>query len=92
MRASSRICARKEGRGTSQVHELGAKFMRRQELLTADELAERLQIRPRTIRLWARRGWIPAIRLSPKVVRFELDSVVHAMTTRHGNPKRTELR
>lgn len=53
-----------------------------EELLTADELAERLRLQPRTIREWARRGLIPTIRLSPKVVRYELAAVVEAMTTR----------
>ena len=52
------------------------------ELLTADEIAERLRLRPRTIRQWARRGLIPAVRLSPKVVRFELAPVVAAMRGR----------
>ena len=52
------------------------------ELLTADEIAERLRLRPRTIRQWARRGLIPAVRLSPKVVRFKLAAVVAAMRGR----------
>lgn len=55
-----------------------------EDLLTANELAERLRLRPRTIREWARRGLIPAIRLSPKVVRYELAAVLEAMTTRQG--------
>ncbi len=49
------------------------------ELLTADEIAERLRLRPRTVRQWVRRGLIPVIRLSPKVVRFELAAVVAAV-------------
>ena len=40
-----------------------------EKLLTAEEIADALQVRPSTVRLWARRGWIPRIRLSPKVVR-----------------------
>jgi excisionase family DNA binding protein len=52
------------------------------ELLTADEIAERLRLRPRTVRQWARRGLIPVIRLSPKVVRFELADVVAAVRSR----------
>lgn len=54
------------------------------ELMTADEVAERLQVRPVTVRQWARRGWIPVVRLSPKVVRYDLEAVVKAMTKRHG--------
>lgn len=54
------------------------------ELMTADEVAERLQVRPVTVRQWARRGWIPVVRLSPKVVRYDLEAVVKAMTKRQG--------
>ncbi|MGZ0174479.1 MAG: helix-turn-helix domain-containing protein [Planctomycetales bacterium] len=49
------------------------------ELLTADELADRLKVRPGTVRFWSRQGRIPAIRLTPKVVRFDLDAVVSAL-------------
>ncbi len=52
------------------------------ELITADEVAERLQVRPATVRQWARCGWIPTVRLSPKVVRYDLKAVVKAMTKR----------
>lgn len=52
------------------------------ELMTADEVAERLQVCPVTVRQWARRGWIPTVRLSPKVVRYDLEAVVKAMTKR----------
>ena len=52
------------------------------ELLTAEELADRLRVRPETVRTWARRGTIPAVRLSPKVIRFDLQAVVEAMTSR----------
>ena len=50
------------------------------ELLTADELADRLQVRPSTVRRWARERRIPTVRLTPKVVRYELAAVVDAMT------------
>jgi DNA-binding transcriptional MerR regulator len=56
--------------------------MREADLLTADELAGRLQVRPSTIRQWARRGLIPTVRISPKVVRYDLASVVVAVTKR----------
>lgn len=48
------------------------------ELLTAEELATRLRVRPGTIRVWARRGRIPSVRLSPKVVRFDFGAVIMA--------------
>jgi excisionase family DNA binding protein len=49
------------------------------ELLTVSQLAERLHIRPRTVQIWARRGRIPAIKLSPKVVRFNWLAVLAAL-------------
>ena len=52
------------------------------ELLTAEELADRLRLKPATVRRWARLGFIPTIRLSPKVVRYDAAAVVDAMTKR----------
>ena len=49
------------------------------DLLTAEELAERLHVRPSTVREWARRGRIPTVRLSPKVVRYDLSAVVESV-------------
>lgn len=66
--------------------------MSHRELLTAEELARRLRVKPRTIRQWSRSGRIPAIRLSPKVVRYELEAVVNAMITRRCKSDQTEMR
>lgn len=52
------------------------------ELLTAEELADRLRIRPDTVRSWSRRGLIPKITLSRKVIRFDPVAVVEAMVKR----------
>ncbi len=52
------------------------------ELLTADELAGRLHVKASTIRRWMRAGWLPAVRVSPKVVRFDLVEVDHALRER----------
>ncbi len=41
------------------------------ELLTAEELGKRLRLTTETVRRWAREGMIPAIRISPRVVRFD---------------------
>jgi len=49
------------------------------ELLTAKQLAERLQISPHTVRLWSTEGRIPTIWLSRKVRRFDLVDVVNAL-------------
>lgn len=50
------------------------------DLLTAEELAVRLRVKPDTVRGWARRGMIPRLQLSSKVIRYDLHSVVAALT------------
>jgi excisionase family DNA binding protein len=52
------------------------------QLLTAEQLADRLSVKPGTVSQWRRAGKIPAIRLSPKVVRFNLQAVVDALAER----------
>ncbi len=52
------------------------------ELLTAGELAERLRIKPSTVSVWARAGRIPSIKLSRKVIRFDVVAVIDALTNR----------
>jgi excisionase family DNA binding protein len=53
-------------------------------LLTPAELAERLHVSPDTLRRWARRGRIPVIRASTKVLRFDLDAVLAALRMENG--------
>jgi excisionase family DNA binding protein len=53
--------------------------VRKYDLLTAAEVAERLGVKPGTILGWYRMGRIPARRLSHKVLRFNLDDVVTAL-------------
>ena len=50
------------------------------DLLTARDLAERLRVSPETVREWARRGCIPALRLSPKALRFDAKAVLAALS------------
>jgi excisionase family DNA binding protein len=52
------------------------------ELLTADQLADRLRLRPRTVQAWARQGRIPSVKLSAKVVRFAWSAVLAALRDR----------
>lgn len=52
------------------------------KMLTAEELAERLRVKPGTVRVWSRRGLIPRQRLSPKVIRYDLAAVVAALRQR----------
>jgi excisionase family DNA binding protein len=48
-------------------------------MLTASELASRLSLRPATVLELARAGKIPSVRLTPKVVRFDIVDVISAM-------------
>ena len=48
--------------------------------LTAEELAQSLRLSPDTIRQMARDKKIPAIRLSPKVIRFDAQAVADALS------------
>jgi hypothetical protein len=52
------------------------------ELLTVNQLADRLHIRPRTVKAWVQLGRIPVLRLSPKVLRFSWQAVVFALSER----------
>ena len=52
------------------------------ELLTAEQLADRLCVKPRTVRQWSLDGLIPAMRLTPKVIRYRLDDVVASLQER----------
>ena len=48
------------------------------ELLTADELADRLRVSASTVKEWAREGRIPEVRLSRRVRRFNYEEVLAA--------------
>ena len=49
------------------------------DLLTSSELADRLGIKPATVLDWYRKGRIPALKISPKVLRFNLTEVLAAL-------------
>lgn len=53
-------------------------------LVTADEIAVRLRVRPGTVRDWARRGIIPSVKLGAKTIRYSPSAVVEALS-RRGN-------
>jgi len=48
-------------------------------LITANELADQLRVTPETIKIWARQGLIPRVRLTPKVIRFDPSAVQAAL-------------
>jgi excisionase family DNA binding protein len=54
------------------------------ELMTRRELAEWLRIRPRTVLDWTKRGVIPALRMSHKIVRYDPAAVLEAIRERQG--------
>lgn len=49
------------------------------KLLTSNELADKLRVHPHTIRLWAKSGKIPFIRLSARDFRYVYEDVLEAL-------------
>ena len=52
------------------------------QLLTANELADLLRLRPDTIRSWTRDSIIPAIRITGKAIRYDPVEVARALRDR----------
>lgn len=59
--------------------EEGKKRERRGEFLTARQLAETLQVSEATVRRLAREGRIPVVRLTRRLARYHLESVLQAL-------------
>lgn len=55
------------------------------ELLTAEEVAERLEVTPRYVLRLAREGRLPRVKLSHKCVRFRPDDVRAYVHAHHEN-------
>jgi excisionase family DNA binding protein len=51
----------------------------REEFLTSRQLAEVLQVSETTVRRLARDGRIPCVRVTPRLLRFNLKSVLRAL-------------
>jgi excisionase family DNA binding protein len=51
----------------------------REEFLTARQLAAVMQVSEATVRRLARTGRIPSVRLTPRLIRFHLQSVREAL-------------
>lgn len=47
--------------------------------LTAGELAEYLSVCQETVRTWTRAGKIPCLKISSKLIRYDLASVLRAL-------------
>jgi excisionase family DNA binding protein len=61
----------------------------REQFLTARQLAAVLQVSEATVRRLARKGRIPSIRLTPRIMRFHLPSVREALDG-HARSARTK--
>jgi excisionase family DNA binding protein len=59
----------------------------RGEFLTARQLAEVLQVSESTVRKLARAGRIPSVRLTPRLTRYNLQSVLRALDGDGNSPK-----
>jgi excisionase family DNA binding protein len=53
------------------------------ELLTARQLASVLQVSESTVRRLAQKGRLPAIRITPHIIRFHLPTVMDALDGTH---------
>ena len=51
----------------------------REDFLTARQLASILQVSESTVRRLAREGRIPSVRITPRLVRFNLKAVRHSL-------------
>jgi excisionase family DNA binding protein len=70
----------------------------RGDFLTARQLAEVLQVSESTVRKLAREGRIPVVRLTPRLTRYSLQSVLRALDggdpkprTRRGQPHAADV-
>ncbi len=63
----------------------------REEFLTARQLAGILQVSEATVRRLARKGRIPSIRLTPRIMRFHLPSVREALDGAAARTRRKEM-
>jgi excisionase family DNA binding protein len=61
----------------------------REEFLTARQLAEVLQVSETTVRRLARDGRIPCVRLTPRLVRFNLKAVCRALDGSDAHQRKT---
>lgn len=60
----------------------------REEFLTARQLAAVLQVSDSTVRRLAREGRIPSVRLTPRLIRFNLKAVYRALDGDSRNSRR----
>ncbi len=71
------------------MEEVSPQKDKREEFLTARQLAGLLQVSESTVRRLAREGRIPAVRLTSRLLRFHLASVMSALD---GNRQKSQSR
>jgi excisionase family DNA binding protein len=71
--------ARGPGTLVKETHSHSPKEDGREEFLTARQLASVLQVSESTVRRLAREGRIPSVRLTPRLIRFNLKAVYKAL-------------
>lgn len=57
--------------------------MQETELLTKEQVARLLNVRPCTVARWSVEGKLPRIVISPKVIRFNKNEVLKAVRVRN---------
>lgn len=55
------------------------------KLVTAEEMAQELNVSPSTIAEWGRQGKIPRVRVSPKIIRYDKDATLSALSQASGS-------
>lgn len=73
-----RICVSNVGGDSIKKFKAKGQAMQK-EIVTVTQLAKRLQLKPETIRIWARKGIIPSLHPTSKTLRFDVESVLTAM-------------
>jgi excisionase family DNA binding protein len=64
-----------------------AENQKREEFLTAQQLAQILQVSESTVRRLARQGRIPSVRITPHIIRFHLKAVRQALDGTKRTPR-----
>jgi len=50
-----------------------------EKLMTAEEIAEGLNVSPSTVKEWGREGKIPRVKVSHKIIRYDPEAVQSAL-------------
>ena len=60
------------------------------DLLNASQLADKLGVKPSTVYWMARKGRIPVIKVSHKILRFDWGDVVASVKARQEKPRKAK--